>query len=58
VVIVGFDPATRLLRFANTWGDQWGDHGFGTMSLETAQLLIDMSNTWAVEVAAPQPGTA
>jgi TIR domain-containing protein/PASTA domain-containing protein/papain like protease len=58
VVIVGFDPASRTLRFAHSWGEQWGDHGFGTMSLETAQLLIDMSNTWAVEVAAPTPSTA
>ena len=51
IVIVGFDPATRMLRFAHSWGEQWGDRGFGTMSLQTAQLLIDLNNTWAVEAA-------
>jgi len=52
VVIVGFDPHTGLFRFANSWGKAWGDQGFGTMSMKTAESLADAGGTWAVEAAA------
>ena len=54
VTFVGFDPATRLLRFANTWGKGWGDKGFGTMSIDTARTLVEAQAMWAVDATAPQ----
>ena len=51
VAIVGFDPDAGVLRFANCWGRAWGDQGFGTMTLEAAESLIDSTNMWAVEAA-------
>jgi len=32
--IVACDPATRSIRFAHTWGEAWGDHGFGQMGFD------------------------
>jgi hypothetical protein len=29
ICIVGFDDKTKLLKFQNTWGKDWGDHGYG-----------------------------
>jgi hypothetical protein len=49
ITIVGFDPASGLLRFANGWGEGWGDKGFGTMSMDTAKVVIDPSSLWAME---------
>jgi C1A family cysteine protease len=37
------------LRFANSWGPEWGDHGFGSMSMDVAEKMIDSSQMWAVE---------
>jgi hypothetical protein len=53
ITFVGFDPATGVFRFANSWGPKWGQEGFGTMSMETAKILIDPKNMWAI-----YPGTS
>ena len=54
ITIVGFDPASGLLRFANGWGKDWGDKGFGTMNMDTAKAVIEPSSLWAMEpIAAP-----
>jgi C1A family cysteine protease len=29
VCIVAYDDAKKLLKFINSWGDDWGDHGYG-----------------------------
>jgi len=29
IVIVGYNDETKYLKFANSWGASWGDHGFG-----------------------------
>ena len=49
VAFVGFDPMNGTLRFANSWGPEWGDHGFGSMSMDVAEKMIDSSQMWAVE---------
>jgi hypothetical protein len=52
VVIVGFDPNTKLFLYAHSWSQSWGKQGFGTMSVQTAESLVDLSSTWAVEASA------
>ena len=34
VRVVGFDVANRFFRFANSWGENWGQHGFGYLPIE------------------------
>jgi hypothetical protein len=33
------DPAKSVIRFHNSWGDGWGDHGCGRMRLSTYKQL-------------------
>jgi PASTA domain/Papain family cysteine protease len=49
VAFVDFDPMSGTLRFANSWGPEWGDHGFGSMSTDVAEKMIDTSQMWAVD---------
>ena len=34
IVMVGYDNATRLLKFRNSWGSGWGDGGYGYLPYE------------------------
>ena len=29
VVVVGYDDKLKRIKFVNSWGTGWGDHGFG-----------------------------
>lgn len=49
VTIVRYEEAEGVLHFAHTWGPKWGDAGFGSMSLETARLLFQGEEMWAVD---------
>jgi hypothetical protein len=51
IVLVGYDPAAGLFTFAHSWGTSWGADGFGMMSRETAEALLDFSSAWAVAPA-------
>lgn len=45
-VIVGFNDTTRLYTVANSWGEDWGDHGFFYMPysyVENLDLVFDLS---------------
>src|SRR6266566_2651171 len=38
--IAGFDRRNRMCKFANSWGSQWGDRGFGHIGYATLQTLL------------------
>ncbi len=40
ICIVGFDRRNRMFKFANSWGSQWGDHGYGHIGFATLQALL------------------
>ena len=40
ICVVGFDQRNRIFKFANSWGTQWGDHGFGHIGYATLQALL------------------
>ena len=40
ICIVGFDRRDRMFKFTNSWGTQWGDHGFGHIGYATFQALL------------------
>jgi len=40
ICIVGFDRRNRMFKFANSWGTQWGDMGFGHVGYATLQALL------------------
>jgi C1A family cysteine protease len=44
IVIVGYDDETRRLKFVNSWGKKWGDHGFGYLPYDYAKKY--MSDAW------------
>lgn len=37
ISIKGYDPATETFSFWNSWGSNWGDRGYGEMSLDYVQ---------------------
>ncbi len=39
-VVQGIDTERKLIRCANSWGLDWGDHGFFNMSWETWDFLL------------------
>jgi hypothetical protein len=53
--IIDFDEEAQALTFAHTWGLRWGDHGFGSMTLEAAQAMFKEEEMWAVEVRGRAP---
>jgi C1A family cysteine protease len=34
ICLVGYDDTTGLLKFKNSWGKSWGDHGYGYLPYE------------------------
>jgi C1A family cysteine protease len=40
ICIVGFDRRNRMFKFANSWGTQWGDRGFGHIGYPILQALL------------------
>jgi hypothetical protein len=48
IVIVAFDTADRSIKFANSWGVDWGANGFGTMTAKVASHVL--GDMWSIEV--------
>lgn len=40
VTLVGYDDAPRLLKFVNSWGESWGDQGFGYLPYDYFQRFL------------------
>lgn len=40
VLVEGYDDLTGEFKFANSWGGNWGDRGFGYISYETFQATF------------------
>ena len=50
ICVVGFDDSTQLFTFANSWGEGWGDGGYGTLPyayLTNPSLAYD---AWTIRV--------
>jgi len=42
VVVVGYDDAVERFTFANSWGEGWGDHGYGYLPYDYfKQFLLE-----------------
>lgn len=48
VLLVGYDDAARRLTFLNSWGEKWGDGGYGYLPYDyvVSQLAFDF---WVLE---------
>lgn len=56
ITIVGYDPDTRRIKFANNWGTTWGDKGFGYFDIaDASSILILNTGLWAVAVPPAEP---
>lgn len=55
--VVGYDQARGLVRFANSWGTSWGDHGYFWMAAEDWGALLAQQGDVTVftPVTAPAP---
>jgi hypothetical protein len=49
IVIVGYDDATQRVKFVNSWGTNWGDHGFGYLPYEYIDKY--MNDAWTFKFA-------
>jgi C1A family cysteine protease len=46
--LVGYNDERRELKFINSWGEDWGDHGYGYMPYDYADRFV--TESWAITV--------
>ncbi len=50
IAFVGYDDERRLIKFKNSWGDRWGDKGYGYLSY--SHFMNIMTDAWsAVDIS-------
>ena len=49
IVIVGYDDKQKRVKFVNSWGSSWGEHGFGYLPYEYVEKY--MSDAWTFKAA-------
>ena len=49
IVIVGYDDTTRYVKFVNSWGTGWGEHGFGYLPYDYIERYMD--DAWTFKLA-------
>jgi Papain family cysteine protease len=48
ICIVGYDDDRKLLKFINSWGAGWGDHGYGYLPF--TYLEQHLEDAWAISM--------
>lgn len=56
MTIVGYDDQRQAFRVMNSWGERWGDRGFGWMSYDV--LPTRLKGAWVLDVGAAEPRPA
>jgi hypothetical protein len=46
VLLVGYDDSRAEFKFQNSWGEDWGDGGFGTVGYETFEATCWEAWVW------------
>jgi hypothetical protein len=46
VTLVGYDDATQRLKFINSWGDRWGENGFGYVDYNRINQDLQSANVY------------
>jgi hypothetical protein len=51
ITIIGYDPSARRFKFANNWGSEWGDKGFGYVDATDAKAIFQLNQgLWSVTI--------
>ncbi len=58
MVVVGYDDRKRAFRLINSWGDSWGENGFGWISYDSFKARTDEAYVATVAGLPPLPNAA